>query len=134
VVPATERLDASNASGTLTAGRLVRFALGAGLLAGVASWIVGEWVLHVFVPPFQVQNVMGQTIMKASFEDQSSADFKNATLAFAVLGGVLGAALGMAGGIARRSTQAGMKSSVVGLVLGAVLATGASLALLPFYF
>jgi hypothetical protein len=130
----TDRKGAPNASGPFTSGRLVPLALGAGLLAGVASWLVGELILHVFVPPYEAQHVMGQTIMKASFKDQSAADTKNATLAFTVLGSLLGAALGVAGGIARRSTKAGMGSSAVGLVLGAVLGAGASLALLPFYF
>jgi hypothetical protein len=133
-VPATDRKGASNASSTPTAGWLVPLALGAGLLAGVASWFVGELVLHVFVPPYEAQHVMGQTIMKASFKDRSAAETKNATLAFAVLGGLLGATLGMAGGIARRSTKAGMGSSALGLVLGAVLGAGTSLALLPLYF
>ena len=100
-VPATDRQGASNTSGTHKAGHLVPLALGAGLLAGVASWLVGELVLRVFVPPYEAQHVMGQTIMKASFKDQSAADINNAALAFAVLGGLLGAALGMAGGIAR---------------------------------
>jgi len=133
-VSATDRNDASNASEEFSAGRLVPLALGAGVLAGVAAWLIGELVLHVFVPPYVATNVMGHTIMKASFEDQSAADTKNATLAFAVLGGLLGAALGMAGGIARKSTKAGMVSSAVGLVSGAVLAAGTALALLPFYF
>jgi hypothetical protein len=133
-LPATDHLDKSNASTTITAGRLVPLALGAGLLAGVASWLVGELILHVFVPPYVAHQVMGQTIMKASFEDQSAADTKNAALAFAVLGGFMGAALGMAGGIARRSTKAGIASSALGLVSGAVLGALTSLALLPFYF
>jgi len=112
----------------------VATAILAGLVAGIVSWLVGEAVINAFRPPYHAQNVMGQTIMKASFKDQSAADVKNATLAFAVLGGVLGAALGTAGGLARKSAWAGIVSSVVGLVLGGVLGAGSSLALLPVYF
>jgi hypothetical protein len=133
-VPATDRKGTSTEFRTLTAGRLVPLALGAGLIAGVAAWLVGEFVLHAFVPPYEAQNVMGHIIMKATLKDQSAADTKNATLAFAVLGALMGAALGMAGGIARRSAKAGMVSSAIGLILGVVLTAGVSLALLPFYF
>jgi hypothetical protein len=133
-VAAMDHLVACDPPATPTPSRLVVMAIVAGLVAGVVSWLIGEAVVTAFRPPYQAQNVMGQTIMKANFEDQSVADTKNAALAFAMLGGVLGAALGMAGGIARRSTKAGMGSSVVGLVLGAVLGAGTSFALLPFYF
>ncbi len=133
-VLATDRPVASDPSAAPSASRLVAMAVMAGLIAGVVSWLIGEAVVTVFRPPYQATHVMGQTIMKASFQDQSAADTKNATLAFAVLGGMLGAALGMAGGLARKSTRAGLESSVVGLVLGVALGALASLALLPVYF
>jgi hypothetical protein len=115
-------------------GRLVAWALGAGLLAGVASWLIGEAAFNAFRPPYQAQHVMGQVIMKATFADQSAADSKNATLAFAVLGGLLGIALGMVGGLARQSARAGAVAAAAGLVLGGVLGAVASWALLPVYF
>ena len=108
------------------AARLLGLALSAGILAGLASWLIGEEVRTAFRPPYQPQNVMGQVIMKATFQDQSAADLKNATLAFGILGGMLGLALGLAGGIACRSGRAGMKAAAVGLVLGSVTAAGAS--------
>jgi len=43
------------------AGRLVTWALGAGLLAGLASWLVGELVRGTFKPPLQTLHVMGQS-------------------------------------------------------------------------
>ena len=113
---------------------LLMMALGAGLFAGIVSWLIGEILVTAFRPAYQAQNVMGQTIMKASFKDQAVADFQNAALAFAVLGGTLAAALGMAGGLARKSMRAGIISSVVGLGLGMILGIAASIVMLPIYF
>ena len=116
-------------------GRLVAWALGAGLLAGVASWLIGELARDTFRPPLYQQNVMGHVLMKATFADQSSADFRNATLAFAVLGGFMGGVLGIAGGLAaRRSTAAGTKAAAVGVVFGSLVGAICSLGLLPVYF
>jgi len=115
-------------------GRLGAWALGAGLLAGIVAWLIGEAAYNAFRPPYAAQHVMGQVIMKASFADQSAADSKNATLAFAVLGGLLGTALGMAGGLARQSARTGAMAAAAGLVLGGVLGAVASRALLPVYF
>jgi hypothetical protein len=117
-----------------SARRVIAVAGVAGLTAGLVSWLIGEAVVNFFVPPFQTQKMMGQVIMKATFADQSAADFKNATLAFAVLGGVMGTALGMAGGIARRSGRAGMRGAAVGLAAGSILGVVASLLVLPIYF
>jgi hypothetical protein len=133
-VSAPDRAGAFDRSAMPSASRLVALSVVAGLVVGVVSWLIGETVVTVFRPPYHAQHVMGQTIMRAAFKDQSAADTKNATVAFALLGGLLGAALGMAGGLARKSTRAGLESSVVGLVLGVVLGTAASLALLPVYY
>jgi hypothetical protein len=133
-VPAPARAGWSDATAMPRAGALVTTALVAGLAAGFVAWLIGEAVVNAFVPPYQIQNVMGQSIKRATFQDQAAADSKNATLAFAVLGGVLGAVMGIAGGLARRSTRAAVVSSAVGLVLGGVLGAGASLAFLPVYF
>jgi len=133
-VIATAHDGPSQVSPMPKAGRLAATAILAGLAAGLISWTIGEAIVTLFRPPYFAQHVMGQTIMKATFKDQSAADIKNATLTFAVLGGALGAALGMAGGLARSSTRAGAIASVIGLALGGVLGAGTSLALLPVYF
>ncbi len=112
---------------------LCSLALGAGLLAGLGSWLIGEATVDAFKPPMAQFEMMGQTLFKAQFEDQLSADAKNATLAFAVLGGTLGLALGIAGGLARKSGRAGFRAGVFGLVLGGLVGSGISLALLPIY-
>jgi hypothetical protein len=77
---------------------------------------------------------MGQSILKASFEDQSAADCKNAALAFGVLGGMLGLALGIAGGLTRWNVLSGLKAGVFGLALGGLLGAGTSLAIVPVYY
>ncbi len=138
-IPASDESGTIHRTGPRTAampptGRLLAFALGAGILAGLGSWLIGETVRTAFRPPYQPQHVMGQVIMKATFKDQSAADLKNATLAFSILGGTLGLALGLAGGIACRSGRAGTRAAVVGLVLGSLMAAGASMGLLPLYF
>jgi hypothetical protein len=90
----TEGTGVSNGSGRNPTmpptGKLVTWALGAGLLAGVAAWWIGELVRETFRPPLHQHNNMGHITMKANFVYQSAADFRNATLAFAVLGGFMG--------------------------------------------
>jgi len=126
--------DGTTEPGFPRAGWLATLAACTGLLAGVGAWLIGEAALTAFRPPYERQQVMGQTILKASFQDQSAADCKNAALAFAALGGLLGLALGLAGGLARRNVSSGVKAGVVGLVLGGLLAASASLAIVPVYY
>ncbi|QEH34872.1 hypothetical protein OJF2_34170 [Aquisphaera giovannonii] len=106
---------------------------GAGLLAGAAAWSVGEAVLAAFPPPLTRTVVMGMEIFRPTFQDQSAADYRNGTMAFAALGGLLGLAMGIAGGLARRSVRAGLRAGAIGLVLGAALGAAASLALIAAY-
>jgi len=116
------------------AGRLVAMAMSAGLLAGAGAWLIGEAALNAFRPPMQRVEMMGQVLFKARFEDQMSAEFKNAIVAFTALGGALGLALGVAGGLTRQSVLAGARSGFLGLVLGGLFGAGASLAFLPVYY
>jgi hypothetical protein len=116
------------------AGRLMLAGLAAGILAGVSSWLIGEIAIRVFRPPLVRQEVMGQVIYRATFEDQSSADTKNAALAFAALGGSLGLALGIAGGLAGNCRAAAARAGAVGALLGSTLAAAATLAILPAYY
>ena len=57
--PATDHLDASDGAGPLAAshprpGRLLAMALGAGILAGLTSWLLGELALDYFRPPSRI--------------------------------------------------------------------------------
>jgi hypothetical protein len=134
-IPPMSSMDAALAAAETPArGRLVAFATGAGLIAGLVAWGVDEPIVHAFRPPTHVQHVMGQAIERANFEDRAAADAKNATLAYAVLGLVLGVGLGAAGGMAGRSSGRAVKGATAGGVLGTVFAAGAALVLLPIYF
>jgi hypothetical protein len=132
--PAGGERSVKTAAALTSPSRLVVVAAVAGLVAGLIAWLIGEVVVNAFVPPMQTQKMMGQVIRKATFADQSAADFKNATLAFGVLGGMMGAAMGMAGGVACRSARAIMRGVASGLVAGAILGVVASVLALPFYF
>jgi hypothetical protein len=115
-------------------GRVVALATGAGLIAGLVAWGIGELIVHAFRPPMHIQHVMGQAIARAKFEDRADADAKNATLAYTMLGLALGVGLGAAGGMAGRSSRRAVKGAVAGGMLGTVFAAGAALVLLPVYF
>ena len=115
-------------------GFRLTLALAAGLLAGISSWAIGEAVRTTFRPPLQRQEVMGQVIMKASFQDQAAADSKNATLTYALLGIVLGGCMGLAGGLARGSITTALKAALGGGLLAGSLAACATWALLPVFF
>jgi hypothetical protein len=115
-------------------GRLAAVTLAAGVVAGVAAWLAGEVSLNTFVPPSRTVNVMGQNIKKVEFLDQSAADYKNALVAFAWLGGLLAVGMGLAGGLARNSRLGGLGAAALGLVLGVSAALVASWTFLPIYF
>jgi hypothetical protein len=129
----TQGSDLAAVSPSETA-RLLTMAVGAGLLAGLLSWLVGEVLVEAFRPKLDPQTVMGYTFMKASFEDQAAADYKNAVLAFAVLGSLLAGTLGIAGGLSSRSTRRAVRAGAAGLVLGGFLGAVSSLAILPVYY
>ncbi len=114
--------------------RHVGYATIAGLLAGLVAWSAGELIVKAFRPPTHIQNVMGQAIERATFEDRAAADAKNATLAYTVLGMVLGMGLGAAGGLAGRSSRRAIVAAATGGVVGALLSFGAAFVLLPVYF
>jgi hypothetical protein len=113
---------------------ILAIGVGAGILAGLAAWAIGEGLRHVFRPPLQRTEMMGHVIWKARYPDQAAADYKNGTIAFSVLGTVLGGCLSYAGSLARGSGRAGIKVGLAAMVLGGVLAAASSLALLPVYF
>ena len=129
-----EAAAAVGATAPAAPGRDVGLATIAGLLAGLLAWSVGELTVKAFRPPTHVQNVMGQAIERATFEDRAAADAKNATLAYTAFGLLLGAGLGAAGGMARGSSRRAALGAATGGGLGAVLSFGAALMLLPVYF
>jgi hypothetical protein len=113
--------------------RIVVLALSGGIIAGVMAWFIGEKVYNTFLPPIQDRTFMGRPSKFVSFEDQVAADTKNATLAFAVLGGALGLMLGIAGGRARRSNAGAVRGAIAGPLIGSLIAALVSCAILPRY-
>jgi hypothetical protein len=129
------RPEKSGASLAIPVGgaRLSTWALGAGVLAGLVSWLGGEACRDLIKPPRHAVNSKGLVLRITDRREEAAADAKNAGLAFVLLGAALGGGLGMAGGFARRSARAASSAGLVGLVAGAVAAGGMSLALLPSY-
>ncbi len=113
--------------------RLWACVLGAGLVAGVVSWLGGEACVELIKPPRHAVNARGMTLRVSDRRGEAAAVAKNAGLAFLILGAALGGGLGAAGGLARGSRPAALRATWAGLVLGIVAAGVMSLALLPAY-
>jgi hypothetical protein len=116
------------------ADRLAIWVLGAGLLAGVMAWLVGEATVGFFQPKMVTMNTPAGRMTGASIQEVTRTDVKNAALAFAVQGACLGLALGLAGGLARGSVRAGAVAGLAGMILGGALAFGASVVMQPVYY
>ena len=113
-------------------GRLLAFALAAGLIAGVASLLAGEVILNRYqsdlTPPLKIS---------PSPEDMRrwrDARLYSATLTFTTMGGFLGLAMGLAGGLARRSVFAGVRAAILGLLLGTAAAASMAFVLVSIFF
>jgi hypothetical protein len=106
-------------------------ALAAGLIAGVAAWLIGE-VAHEFFEPAEVEVIrMGVQTRGPNFDTENEATLKNALLVFGSLGGVLGVALGVGAGMARRAPRSAATAAVVGLMLGVLAGAGTAAVVLP---
>ena len=96
-----------------------RIALACGAAAAILSWIAGELTHNAF----QAERVRTQVVllsgpvMQPNLTTMNAADFKNAILSTALLGGVMGLTMGFAGGLAGRSIVRGI---VVGLIAAAI--------------
>jgi hypothetical protein len=127
-------LAATREEAKTSVSRARKLAALGGLLAGLASFGVGEAVYEI-IPAEGIQQRdrrTGREFIGPSAETVNMAAAKNAALAFGALGLCLGGFLGIAGGLARRSTSAAVTGGLLGVVLGAVLGAGVSRALLPF--
>ncbi len=115
----------SLAGGLATSRQLPRasvwaLALTAGLIAGFASWLIGETFHGRFTPPDGRTGVrLTPTQIKSLRNARNAAGSFEATIAFGSLGAVLGLALGLAGGCARRSARAALIAAIAGSILGA---------------
>jgi hypothetical protein len=112
--------------------RLLAMALVAGLLAGVATWLVGETILEAH------RQVLSPRVQR-DVDVEAARRFARAHLttslyAFTTLGAFLGLSLGLAGGLARRSASAGARAALVGCVVGSIAGVSISLLVLPNFF
>ncbi len=113
--------------------RLWAWVLGAGLLAGVISWLGGEWCRELIKPRRHIVNSRGMSLTITDRRGEAVAMARNAGLAFLFLGAALGGGLGAAGGLASGSRGAAMQATGAGLAMGLAAAGGMSLVLLPAY-
>jgi hypothetical protein len=136
--PAEAKLDddpsrpATNLATTEGQTRLVAMALVAGLLAGVAAWLVSETILEAYreILAPKVQRGADANVVRRF----ARAQLESALGTFTALGAILGLGMGLAGGLARRSPAGGAKAALVGCVVGSAAGAIISLIVLPLFF
>src|SRR5262245_62203094 len=111
-------------AGGLATGRQLRpvrvwaLALTAGLIAGFASWLIGESIHGRFAPP---DARTGRRLTPEQIQTRRGAieasQAVEAAVAFGSLGAVTGLALGLAGGCIRGSARAALIAAIAGSIL-----------------
>ncbi len=109
-------------------------ALAAGVAAGLVSWLAGESVREAFKPQLFEITIAFTKYIQPTAASLNTADLKNATLVFTVLGAVAGLIMGIAGGVAGRSLSRGLIVGLGGVVTGGLVGALASVGLLPFFY
>ena len=112
--------------------RLLGMALVAGLLAGVATWLVEETILEAYrqvLSPKVQRGVDAEDLIRAA-----RAHLTSSVYAFTSLGAILGLSLGLSGGLARRSVRAESTGALAGCVVGSIAGASVSLLVLPHFF
>lgn len=116
-------------------GRVWALTLAFGLVAGFASWLVGEsWHDRFDRPLRNTGGIPTAEETNAAAIGRMAGVTQEATLAFGSLGAALGLALGLAGGSARRSARAALIAASFGTALGATAGAVMPRLLLPIYF
>jgi hypothetical protein len=113
-------------------GRLLGVALVAGLLAGVAAWLVGATILESYrdaLTPKVTREVDAELVRRFA-----RARLTSAVGTFTALGAIVGLSLGMAGGLARRSASAAARAAIVGCGVGSIAGLSISLLVLPNFY
>jgi hypothetical protein len=122
-------------AGPRRAAQVWAIALVAGIVAGLLAWVGGELAQDTFKPRlYEVPNVFGAVSMQPTGASTNVAEYKNASLAFAILGGVTGLVMGLAGGVAGRSVGRGVIVGLGAQAVGALVGALASLVLLRFFY
>jgi outer membrane lipoprotein SlyB len=115
--------------------RVWALALTAGLIAGFASWLIGEAFHGRFAPPdARTGRRLTSDQLMSRRTSTDAAQVLEATVAFGSLGAVLGLALGLAGGCAGGSARAAVIAAIAGSILGATVGAIMPRLLLPIYF
>ena len=141
-VPAAQAPGGAASTGAGRLGPLWAWALAAGLVSGLVSWLVGEATFDRFQPKIvhpPGYDKLGPYDKLAALavlhrEQQTPVGIKKGAVAFGTLGAMLGLTLGLAGGLARRSARSGLVAAAVGLVAGAVAGAGMCAALTPVFY
>ena len=112
--------------------RLLVFCLVAALLAGTASSLAGEAIMHEYganlSPPVKRQ------LSPEEIQRWHGARLYCPAATFSTMGGLLGLAMGMAGGLARGSIIRGAWAAIVGFLLGTIVATSAALVFVSLFY
>jgi hypothetical protein len=107
----------------------------AGLIAGFASWLIGESLHRRFEhPAFTLSGPPSSAeMMSAMFRAERAAQRLDATLSVGAIGAILGFALGLAGGSACGSLRAAVIAGIFGSILGGIVGAAATEVMLPMY-
>jgi hypothetical protein len=109
-------------------------ALSTGIATGIIFWLAGESVRGLFPPQLFQVTVAFTTYTQPTAASLNTADLKNATLVFTILGAVTGLAMGIAGGFAGRSLARGLVVGLGGFAAGGLVGALASLGLIPLFY
>jgi len=119
--------------------RIWAFALAAGLIAGLASWLIGDAIHARYGPPefINLASSSGGFISAAEIQKltgvKRNAQMLEAGLVFGAIGAFLGAALGMAGSYAGGPAGSARKAVLLGAILGGAAGAVAAVGFLPIY-
>lgn len=109
-------------------------ALACGLAAGLLAWAAGEAAYGAFKAKLFRQQQLLQVVIESTNASENEAEYKNATLAYALLGAATGLLLGFGGGLAARAPARGAAVGIAAALLGSMLGAGTSQGLLPLFF
>lgn len=135
--PASEPSGAGETSRSTPAGaRVLGIALAAAVVAGVASWGLGEQAAGRFRPPISAPVAGFPTpeqaaATKAGFQRGEAVE---SAVAFGIMGALLGCCLGAAGGLALGAGRPALKAAIGGAVVGALVGSSAGWFVTPLYF
>ena len=113
--------------------RLRVLAMAAAVVAGLATWMIGEGTVTFFSPPPRPVKARGQVMNRPVFPVESPPSSRMRRLTFGVFGAGFSLAMGLAGGLGRRP-RAAVSAAASGLLLGGTVASAVSVAVLPFYY